>query len=107
MRGTNQLSADAIAFPALAFLFAFYATIATAQNPLVLPVSPKSGSLLVGQAIHRGAIQLPPSAGTLFAAPALTCSPVPCVLPNVQASGGTNIANEDPIAYNPSNTAQL
>jgi hypothetical protein len=92
---------------ALAFVVALCATAAVAQNPLVLPVSPKSTSLLVGEAFHRGAIQLPPSAGTSFAAPALTCSPVPCVLPNVQASGGSNIANEDPIAYNPSNTAQL
>jgi len=107
MRGTNQLRANATLCVALALLFAFCATVATAQTPLVLPISPKSGSLLVGEAFHRGAIQLPPSAGTSFEAPALSCSPTPCVLPNVQASGGTNIANEDPIAFNPRNPAQL
>ena len=100
----NQLKAACVA---LVFIFAFCTTIASAQNPLGLPVSPKSGSLLVGEAIHSGALQLPPSYETSFFQPALTCSPVPCVLPNVQASGGTNIANEDPIAANPKNSSQL
>jgi hypothetical protein len=39
--------------------------------------------------------------------PALTCSPAPCVLPNVQASGGGNSVSETPIASNPLNAAQL
>jgi hypothetical protein len=107
MRKISQFTARPALCMALGLAFAFYAIATSAQNPLVLPVSPKSTSLLVGEAFHRGAIQLPPSAGTSFDAPALTCSPLPCVLPNVQASGGTNIANEDPIAYNPSNTSQL
>lgn len=107
MRGMNRHRAQTAACIALAFLFALCAIVANAQETLVLPISPKSTSLLVGEAFHGGAIQLPPSAGRLIAAPALACSPVPCVLPNVLASGGTNIANDDPITHNPSNTAQL
>jgi len=37
----------------------------------------------------------------------LTCSPEPCVLPNVQASEGGLPVNEDPIASNPRNPMQL
>jgi hypothetical protein len=103
----NQFEANAVTCAALVFVFAFCTAIATAQNPLGLPVSPKSGSLLVAEAIHSGAIQLPLSQEMSLIEPALTCSPVPCVLPNVQASGGTNIANEDPIAANPKNAKQL
>ncbi len=104
---SNQLKANAFGCAALLFVFAFCTSVASAQNPLGLPVSPKSGSLLVGEAIHSGAIQLPLSHEVSLIEPALTCSPVPCVLPNVQASGGTNIANEDPIAANPKNAKQL
>ena len=107
MRGITQLKANAFTCLALAFLFAICTTAAIAQNPLALPVSPKSGSLLVGEAIQRGAIQLPSSIAPSFSQFNLTCSPTPCVLPNVQASGGTNIANEVPIAANPHNPAQL
>ncbi|MGC2474834.1 MAG: sialidase family protein [Candidatus Sulfotelmatobacter sp.] len=103
----HQLKANTVACVALVFAFAFCTTIATAQNPLGLPVSPKSGSVLVGEAIHSGALQLAPSYETSLFEPALTCSPVPCVLPNVQASGGTNIANEDPIVVNPKNPSQI
>jgi hypothetical protein len=42
------------------------------------------------------------------AQPAETCSPAPCVLPNVDAAeGGTNPVNEDPIAVNPNNSSQF
>jgi len=107
MRGTNQLKVQAMTCICLAFVFAFCATMANAQAPIILPNTPESTSVLVGKAIHSGAIQLPQSVETFSLLPALTCSPVPCVLPNVQASGGTNIANEDPIASNPTNSAQL
>ena len=40
--------------------------------------------------------------------PNLNCSPAPCVLPNVRASGiGTSPANETPIAVNPKNPQQI
>jgi hypothetical protein len=91
----------------LAFVFAFCASIASAQGPVYLPNTPESATVLVGKAIHSGAIQLPTFSETPSFLPALTCSPVPCVLPNVQASGGVNIADEDPIAVNPKNLSQL
>src|SRR5215469_1190349 len=107
MSKTHQLTGQAIACVCLALVFAFCASIASAQTPIVLPNTPESTSVLVGKAIHSGAIQLPVFSETPSFLPALTCSPVPCVLPNVQASGGTNIANEDPIAANPKNFSQL
>ena len=103
----NQLKAGALAFVALFVVVAICTPIANAQNALGLPVSPRSGSSLVGEAIHRGALQLPLSLQGLSVQQNLTCSPLPCVLPNVQASNGTNIANEDPIVSNPRNPAQL
>jgi hypothetical protein len=39
--------------------------------------------------------------------PALSCSPVPCVLPNVQISSGPAPVNTNPIAANPRNSSQL
>jgi len=73
----------------------------------VLPVSPESGSLLMAKSIRNGSVQLPASLEAASILQNLTCSPLPCVLPNVQASGGVNIANEDPIATNPRNPNQL
>src|SRR5436305_1566819 len=99
----NQLKAGALAFVALFVVVAICTPIANAQNALGLPVSPRSGSSLVGEAIHRGALQVPLSLQGLSVQQNLTCSPLPCVLPNVQASNGTNIANEDPIVSNPRN----
>ncbi len=83
----------------------------TAQNvsPPTIPHSPVSPSTLIAEAVHQGQVHF--NGGGL--APAnptnLTCSPAPCVLPNVQASGGngTNIVNEDPIAANPTNGMDL
>ena len=40
-------------------------------------------------------------------APALTCSPAPCVLPPTQASGGGNTVTDPSIVSSPSNTKQL
>jgi len=40
--------------------------------------------------------------------PAMTCTPAPCALPNVDASAGTTMAiNETPIAVNPLNPKQM
>jgi hypothetical protein len=73
----------------------------------VLPLSPESGSVLMAKALRNGTVQLPSRLNASGVQDNLTCSPLPCVLPNVQASGGTNIANEDPIAANPHNPLQL
>lgn len=62
----------------------------------------------MGRAIAAGRVKLP-GRGYFPTSPVdLTCSPAPCVLPNVDASeGGTNPVNEDPIATNPTNALQF
>jgi hypothetical protein len=107
MSRMNQLKAQAVAFVSLAFVLLFCAQIASAQNPVFLPNTPESTSVIVAKEIHSGRLQLPLNTDATLIVPALACSPVPCVLPNVQASGGVNIANEDPIAANPKNALQL
>src|SRR5947209_20361613 len=68
----------------------------------MLPKSPLSGGVLMAQAIRKGLVQRPHiSASGTHAAPALVCSPAPCALPNVQASGGGSPVNEDPMAVSP------
>src|SRR5215472_7271351 len=39
--------------------------------------------------------------------PSLSCSPTPCILPNLQASGGTQVVNTDAITVNPTDSSQL
>jgi hypothetical protein len=52
-----------------------------------LPRSPLSAGVLLAQSIQSGRLQLP---GHQVRPEALTCSPAPCALPNLQASvGGT------------------
>src|SRR5689334_25359593 len=105
MRESHQLRGQALACVCLTVAFALCGTFASAQTPLILPNTPESTSVLVGRAIQSGALQLPTSSQAYGMLPALTCSPVPCVLPNVQASAGVNIADEDPIASNPRNAS--
>jgi len=72
-----------------------------------LPPSPLSGGVLMAEAIRSGAVRLPRIGAGVFAPEILSCSPAPCVLPNVQASEGGLPVNEDPIAVNPVNSKQL
>jgi hypothetical protein len=74
----------------------------------VLERLPYSGGVLMARAISAGRVHLPAARiAPSVATPALTCSPAPCVLPNVDAAeGGTNPVNEDPIAVNPNNASQ-
>src|SRR5260370_22604621 len=79
-----------------------------ASAPSPLPRSPLSGSVLVAQAIHSGKLQ--PSSHRLGTTPLPQpphWSPTPCDLPNVEASEGGKPVDEDPIAANPSNAADL
>jgi hypothetical protein len=86
----------------------FCAALTQAQDSrVVLPNSPESTGVLVAKALRNGSMQLPTSLNPFGIQQSLVCSPIPCVLPNVQASGGVNIANEDPIAVNPRNAQQL
>lgn len=69
--------------------------------------SPLSSGPLIAAGLRTGQLRLVPHQwrGTLFAN--LTCSPAPCVFPNVQASGGTSTANETPVAVNPKKLTHL
>jgi hypothetical protein len=80
----------------------------TSSSPL-LPKSPLSGGLQMAMAIHSGKIHIPAQHSSAPSNPNLTCTPAPCVLPNVQASGGNGSqpVNEDPIAANPKNGQDL
>jgi hypothetical protein len=66
----------------------------------LLPKSPISGSVLMARAIHSGQIKL-----TGPGAPAMPLKSG--LLKNVQASGGGQPVNEDPIAANPDNPLDL
>jgi len=86
--------------------FATTAGASSARSSHLLPLSPLSGGVLMAQAVHAGKVH-PGRTGTRNVNPALTCSPAPCVLPNVRASEGGSPVNEDPIAANSSNSNQL
>lgn len=68
--------------------------------------SPLSGGVIVAQALHTGRFHVPfvyrPSLPAL-----LSCTPAPCVVPNVQASEGGSPVNETPIAANPLKASQM
>jgi hypothetical protein len=69
--------------------------------------SPYSGSVLVAQALRAGRIRVPYIFQRQVNPFALTCSPVPCTTPNVQASGGGSPVNETPIAVDPRKPSHL
>ena len=77
-----------------------------APHPEINMRSPLSGSVLVAQALHAGRLRVPfayrPSLSEL-----LSCTPAPCVVPNVRASEGGSPVNETPIAANPLKSSQL
>lgn len=92
----------------MCLLLTLGAELAQAQNSRVaLPNSPESTSALVAKGLRNGTIQLPGLLNSFGIQQTLSCTPIPCVLPNVQASLGTSVANEDPIAANPRNPLQL
>lgn len=68
---------------------------------------PRSGSVLAAEAIRAGRVRIPFSVFPQLMPEVLTCSPAPCVLPNVRASEGGSPVNETPIAANPSKPLQL
>ena len=69
--------------------------------------SPLSGSVLVAQAIRAGRVRIPYLFRPQPTPFNLTCTPVPCVLPNVQASEGGAPENETPISVDPNNKKHL
>lgn len=70
-------------------------------------MSPLSGSVLVAQAIRAGRVRIPYAFRSQPNPFALTCSPVPCTTPNVQASGGGSPVNETPIGVDARTTSHL
>jgi len=70
-------------------------------NPLLLPKSPYSTSVLVAQGIHNGTIHLSGHGSGQGATPNLNCTPAPCVFTNKRVSPGTQPVNETPIAADP------
>ena len=77
--------------------------LAQAQSPQARPntvhleKSPLSGGVLMARAIRAGLIHLPGGTNGAVKPPSLNCKPAPCALPNVQASGGSQPVDEDPL----------
>jgi hypothetical protein len=93
----------------LATLLLSLATIANAQTARSpLENLPYSGGVLMSRAIRAGRVQLPAGNALLpLQLPAETCSPAPCVLPNVNVFPSSAPVNEVPMAVNPKNKKQL
>ena len=85
------------------------ATIANAQTATSpLEKLPYSGGVLMSRAIRAGRVQLSGGNALLpLLLPAETCSPTPCVLPNVNVFPSSSPVNEVPMAVNHKNTKQL
>lgn len=92
----------------LVFGFANRASAQASQSTNVLPKSPYSGGVVAAQAVHAGLIRpVPGPVNQEIRSEALSCTPAPCVLPNVQASEGGSPVNEDPVVANLKSPAQL
>jgi hypothetical protein len=79
----------------LSLLWVLAMSVAVGETP-----GPRRGDTM-RQALARAA------AGTLLPGAALTCTPAPCLLPNVQISVGVGPVDNNVIAVNPKNTKQL
>jgi len=101
--------ASPIIHPLLIALPLFLATIADAQTTgFPLEKLPYSGGILMERAIRDGRVHLPEDNALLQRLlPAETCSPVPCVLPNVDVFPSSAPVNEVPVAVNHKNIKQL
>ena len=97
-----------VAVPLVTLLLLSMATFAIAQSNSPLEKSPISTGVLMSRAIRAGRVHLGGSGlegGALL--PDLTCSPRPCVLPNVNVSQSAVLANEVPVVVNPRNSLQI
>jgi hypothetical protein len=77
-------------------------TIAQSNNS-PLEKSPISTGVLMSRAVRSGRVQLNRSASENADLLFTTCSPAPCVLPNVNVSQSAVLANEVPVVVNPRN----
>ena len=103
MKGNHsRMAGGSLLLGSLMLLFLSLVTNAQApQQRSPLPLSPLSGGVLMAQALRSGKVTLPRLAPAKPGGASLKCGHAPCVFPNVQASGGGNPVNEDPIAANP------
>lgn len=94
---------------ALALLYVTLTTSAQAPKHLpALPLSPISSTVLVARMTHSGRLPLPAIESLLKSTTISgSCTPTPCVLPNVQASEVGAPVNETPLVSNPRNKTQL
>ena len=83
------------------------ATLTFAQSNSPLEKSPISTGVLMSRAVRAGRVHLSGSAFDNGIQPNLTCSPAPCVFPNVNASQSPVLANETPVVVNPHNSQQI
>jgi len=96
-----------IALPLVTLLLLSMGIFASAQSSSPLEKSPVSTGVLMSRAIRSGRVHVGGSAfGSESFAP-LTCSPVPCVLPDINASQSPILANETPVVVNPRNPQQI
>ena len=107
MKVFSRLSVLSLVASVLVLWLVFGTHAEAPESTTVLPLSPVSAGVLVAHAIRAGLIQPLPVAPEALPTKALTCSPAPCVLPNVQASEGGMPVNENPISANPKNSLQL
>jgi len=97
-----------IALPLVTLLLLSMGIFASAQTNSPLEKSPVSTGVLMSRAIRAGRVHLGTSAfESETRVPLITCSPAPCVLPNVNASQSPVLANETPVVVNPLNSQQI
>ncbi|MCU1301475.1 MAG: hypothetical protein JWQ87_1759 [Candidatus Sulfotelmatobacter sp.] len=96
-----------IAFPLTTLLLLSAATFVRAQNNSPLEKSPISTGVLMARAIRAGKVHLGGSALGGNSLVPLSCSPAPCVLPNINVSQSPVLANETPVVVNPKNPNQI
>jgi len=77
----------------------------TSHSPL--PLSPLSSSVLMTQAVRQGKVHLTGAANSHTRVANVTCSPAPCVLPNVNVSESAVLANETPVIVSPTNPSWI
>jgi hypothetical protein len=88
-------------------LFAMTTFAGAQENRSPLEKSPISTGVLMSRAIRAGRVHLGGSGFENSIRPDLTCSPLPCALPNINVSQSPVLANEVPVVVNPRNPLQI
>jgi hypothetical protein len=91
----------------LLFAVITFAVPAVFGQAAKLEMKPYSGSVLMSRAILAGRVKIPTQGISATIKDALTCSPAPCALPDVQASENPSPNNEHSMAASVKNPMQL